>query len=210
MIPQHLHAWWGGPDMPPHLADHLQRWRDLHPGWEFTLWTPETTPFLGAHQDLFDHPETWSPKSNPWQWRSDLARYRILHDLGGVYVDCDLEPLQPIDDLVDGAEAVIAREDAKFINNAFMGSAPGSRFLADVLRGLRSSVVSQPRSRVNRQIGAHYLTRVARRHPELRVLGPDLIYPEHWSDLGALGSPPPATAYTRHHWANKQAQREAR
>lgn len=195
--------------MPPHLAAHLQRWRDLHPGWGFTLWTPETTPFLGEHQDLFDHPETYSPKSNPWQWRSDLARYRILHDLGGVYVDCDLEPLHPIDPLIEGAESVIAREDDRFINNAFIGSAPGSRFLTEVLRGLRSSVISQPRSRVNRQIGAHYLTRIARRHPELRVLGPDLIYPEHWSDLEALDSPPPVTAYTRHHWMNKQAQQGA-
>lgn len=206
MIPKILHAWWGGPPMPAHLAAHLDSWREMHPEWEVRVWTPETTPDLGEHQDLFDRPETYSPVSNPWQWRSDLARYRILHDQGGVYVDCDLEPLRPIDPLVEGAESVIAREDARFINNAFMGSSPGSRFLADVLRGLRRSVHSQPRARVNRQIGAHYLTRIARRHPELRVLGQELIYPEHWSDLGALEGPPPESAYTRHHWANKQAQ----
>ena len=207
MIPAHLHAWWGGPDIPPHLAALLQRWRDLHPTWGFTLWTPETTPFLGEHQDLFDHPQTWSPKSNPWQWRANLARYRILHDLGGVWVDCDLEPLRPIDDLL-GHEAFIAREDTRFINNAFMGSAPGSAWLADVLAGLRSSVLSQPRARSNRQTGAHYLTRVARRHPELHVLPAELVYPFHWSELDARNRPAAEGAYTRHHWWNKTKQAE--
>jgi len=208
VIPRIFHAWWGGPEMPPHLAAYLDRWQDMHPGWEVRLWTPETTPRL-RNQDLYDHPEKYSPQSNPWQWRSDLARYEILYDIGGVYIDCDLEPLRPVDELVEGVESVIARECPRFINNAFMGSAPGSRFLADVLRGLRRSVRANPRCRVNKQIGAHYLTRVARRHPELRVLGPELIYPEHWSDLSGLDAPPPETAYTRHHWANKQAQQTA-
>jgi len=208
VIPRIFHAWWGGPEMPPHLAAYLDRWRELHPGWEVRLWTPETTPRL-RNQDLYDNPKTYSPKSNPWQWRSDLARYEILYDIGGVYIDCDLEPLRPVDELVEGVESVIARECNRFINNAFMGSAPKGRFLADVLRGLRRSVRANPRCRVNRQIGAHYLTRVARRHSELRVLGPELIYPEHWSDLSGLDAPPPETAYTRHHWANKQAQQTA-
>lgn len=202
MIPRILHAWWGGPPMPAHLAAHLGTWRELHPGWEVRLWTPETTPRL-RNQDLFDHPEKYSPASNPWQWRSDLARYEILYDQGGVYVDCDLEPLRAIDPLVEDAESVIAREDKRFINNAFMGSSPGSRFLADVLRGLRASVRAQPRCRVNRQIGAHYLTRIARRHPELRVLGPELIYPYHWSELHRDDETFPE-AYTVHRWQNKR------
>lgn len=207
MIPRVLHAWWGGPPMPSHLAAHLDTWQEMHPDWEVRVWTPESTPHL-RNQDLFDHPEKFSPASNPWQWRSDLSRYEILYDIGGVYVDCDLEPLKRIDPLVEGVESVIAREDSRFINNAFMGSAPGSRFLASILGGLRASVESQPQSRVNRQIGAHYLTRVARRHPELRVLPARLIYPEHWSDLDALNQEPPEDAYTRHHWWNKQSQQK--
>lgn len=191
--------------MPPHLAEHLDRWRELHPGWEVRLWTPETTPRL-RNQDLYDNPKTYSPKSNPWQWRSDLARYEILYDIGGVYIDCDLEPLRPVDELVEGAESVIARECNRFINNAFMGAIPGSAWLADVLAGLRASVLSQPRARSNRQTGAHYLTKVARRHPELRVLPAELVYPFHWSELDQRTRPPAEGAYTRHHWHNKTTQ----
>lgn len=207
MIPKILHAWWGGPEMPPHLVAYLDEWRRLHPGWQFRLWTPETTPHLGELQDLYDAPERVSPKSNPWQWKSDLARYRILHTYGGVYVDADLEPLRPVDDLLT-SEAFIAEEGRGFINNAFMGSTPGSSWMADVLAGLRASVLAQPRARSNRQIGAHFLTKVARRHPELTVLPTELVYPFHWSELDQRDRPAADDAYTRHHWHNKTKQVE--
>jgi len=187
----------------------LRRWQELHPDWEFHLWTPDNLPKL-RNQDLFDHPERFSPKSNPWQWRSDLARYELLYDMGGVYVDCDLEPLKPIDPLVDGCTDVIAREDATWVNNAFMGSAPATAFLGDVLRGLRASALSRRNERVNRTIGAWYLTRVVRRHPEVRVLPSALIYPLHWSRLDEREQARQDTvAYTVHHWWN-QTQLQAR
>ena len=99
MIPRILHAWWGGPELPAEGRSHLAAWQEMHPEWELKLWTPETTPRL-RHQDLYDNPAKYSPKSNIWQWRSDLARYEILLDEGGVYIDCDLRPLRPIDELI--------------------------------------------------------------------------------------------------------------
>ena len=187
--------------MPAHLAAYLAAWRGLHPDWEFRLWTPETLPRL-RNQDLFDAPEVYSPASNPWQWRSDLARYEILHDIGGLYIDCDLEPLKPVDPLVEGCEAVAAREDGYYINNAFLGSAPGGRYITAILRNLRASVKAQPRLRVNKQIGAHFITRVARACPHVRILESGLIYPLHWSELDQRDRPAP-DAYTRHHWYNR-------
>src|SRR5690625_589225 len=153
--------------MPAHLVRYLRKWKKLHPAWQFTLWTPDNIPVL-RNQDMYDHPEKWSPKSNPWQWRSDLARYEILHDRGGVYVDCDLEPLRPIDDLL-GAD-FIGREDDRYINNAFMGASPGSPWMADILDGLRDRAKRKVDCRVNKSIGAWYLTELMPRHPEVRIL----------------------------------------
>lgn len=202
MIPRRLHAFWGGPPMPGHLAGYLRKWRRMHPRWKFTLWTPENLPRL-RNQDMFDDPEGWSPKSNPWQWRSDLARYEILHDRGGVYVDCDLEPLRPIDDLVDSD--FIGREDRTYVNNAFMGCAPKSSWMADILDGLRSRAERKIDCRVNKSIGAWYLTELMPQHPEVRVLPPEAAYPYHWSELDQWGRDH-GDAYVVHHWANKRAQ----
>ena len=199
VVPRKLHAFWGGPKMPAHLVRYLRKWKKLHPAWEFTLWTPDNIPVL-RNQDMYDHPEKWSPMSNPWQWRSDLTRYEILHDQGGVYVDCDLEPLRPIDDLLDAE--FIAREDGRFVNNALMGVAPGSEWSADILDGLRESAWN-PRDRTNKQIGAYYLTRLVRRHLEVRILPSELVYPYHWSELDRRGGDY-GDAYTVHHWQNKR------
>src|SRR5699024_5380719 len=130
----------------------------------------------------------------------------ILHDIGGVYIDCDLEPLKPVDPLTEGVESVIARDDRRHINNAFMGSAPGSRFLRSALKGLRASVESQPKSRVNRPTGALDLASLARPHSSPTIPPSMPIYPEHWSNRDALNQEPPKDAYTRHHWWNKQTE----
>ena len=205
LIPRRIHAFWGGPPMPDHLADYLRKWRRMHPGWRFMLWTPNDLPPL-RNQDMFDHPETWSPKSNPWQWRSDLARYEILHDIGGVYVDCDLEPLRKIDDLL-GAD-FIAREDGKYVNNAFMGCQQGSPWMADILDGLRERATRKIDCRVNKSIGAWYLTERIAHHPEVRILPPESAYPYHWSELDRHDDDH-GDAYTVHHWHNKRTMEGA-
>jgi len=211
VIPRVFHAFWGGPPMPAHLAAYLRRWQELHPYWEFRLWTPDNLPRL-RNQDLFDAPEIYSPKSNPWQWRSDLARYELLYDMGGVYIDCDLEPLKPVDPLLAGCTAVIAREDRRMINNAFMGCVPRDPFITDVLERLRPALnAAGPGKRVNQQIGAHYLTRAARRHPHLRILDRRVIYPVHWTDVKyGRAVQVPDGAYTVHRWHNQATLREAR
>ncbi len=202
MIPKILHAFWGGPPMPMHLRDYLRMWEDLHPDWELKVWSPDTLPEL-RNQDLFDQPEKYSPASNPWQWKSDLARYELLCDQGGLYIDCDLEPLKSVEPLVQGCNAVVAREDRTYINNAFLGTVPRGRYISAILAGLRRSVLAQPRARVNRQIGAHYITRIARRVPDVRILDAGLIYPLHWSELDQRDTKPVGEAYTKHHWQNR-------
>lgn len=203
-IPKTFHAFWGGPELPDELAGYLAKWRELHPEWKFNLWTPENIPEL-RNQDLYDHPEVYSPKSNPWQYRSNLVRYELLHDVGGVYIDCDLEPLRPMDELVE-CGAFIAKEDRNYVNNAFMGSVPGSEWLVDILGGLRRRIIRKRDKRSNRQTGAHYLTEVLKRHPEVEVLPSELVYPFHWSELHNRDRVPVAGAYTRHMWWNKTTE----
>lgn len=201
MIPQRLHLFWGGPPLPDELREYVEEWQRLHPDWEFNLWSPETLPTL-RNQDMFDDPDGWSPVSNPWQWRSDLARYELMYDYGGVWVDCDLWPLHPIDDLLY-YENFVCREDDNWIANGILGCEPGSALMADMLDGIRESAAAQPKSRVNVQIGPQYLTRVMERHPEVTVLPSWTFLPVHWSDLDQFGKVDLSGSYTVHLWWNK-------
>jgi mannosyltransferase OCH1-like enzyme len=69
-----------------------------------------------------------------WIMKVDLAKYIILHQFGGIYVDMDTKPLQPFDDIVEIANGkllfyykkfskiVHILTTNKYINNNFMYS----------------------------------------------------------------------------------------
>lgn len=200
-IPRIIHQFWGGDPMPEHYVHYRDRWRELHPDWQVKLWAPGTVPAL-RHQDLYDRPWVWSPRSDPWMWRSDVFRYEILHTEGGLWVDMDLEPLHPVDELLHGADVVAGREDGTYVANGFLASAPGSAFLTDVLDGLEQRARQRVNMRVNRSIGPHYLTSLIGHHPEVRVLPPEVLYPYHWSQPHREHDDHEG-AYTVHHWSTR-------
>lgn len=207
MIPRTLHTFWDGPPLPPEYREFRQRWADLHPGWKIEVWDDQRYRdeiMTALVADYYSDPEYWSPLSNPWQWRTDIARYEILDQLGGVWIDADLEPLKPIDPILDQAlgGAFAAREDRRNVNNAFLGSEPAHPFIRDVLAGLSHRIKSNRHLRVNRSIGAGYITEVAKRHKELSILPAHLVYPFSVRELGKRGRSFPQ-AYTKHHWHNQ-------
>ena len=71
-----------------------------------------------TNQQLYDDAEVYVSERYAGQLRSDLARYDILWRYGGVYVDCDLEALRPIDDLLDVPGFAGWETDGVWVNNA--------------------------------------------------------------------------------------------
>ena len=193
--------------MPAAHVRWLARWQELHPGWDFRLWTADTLPGLGPLQTFFDDPEVWSPRSNRWQHRANLARYALLWREGGVWIDTDLEPLAPIDALVEQVEAfaVWERQD-QWIGNAFMGAEPGHDAIARLLADLPASITSQPDRRSNRQSGAQFLTPRWRNRVDVTVFDQDVCYPYGWNNLPAARDV--VGAWVVHHWANARRRAE--
>lgn len=207
MIPRVLHTFWDGPPLPDDFRRFRERWQALHPGWSMTVWDDarfQREAMSARTARYYRDPKRWSPKSSVWQWRADIARYEILERLGGVWVDADLEPLRPIDPIIDQATggAFAAREDHRHVNNALLGCEPGHPFMADVMRGLGDRIVRNRHLRVNRSIGAGYLTMLADRHDELLVLPAHLVYPFSYNELHRRDETFPE-AFTKHHWHNR-------
>jgi inositol phosphorylceramide mannosyltransferase catalytic subunit len=57
----------------------------------------------------------------------DALRPFLLHAYGGLYLDMDVECLEPVDPTLQGFQLVLQMEDegSKSLNNAVMASAPG-------------------------------------------------------------------------------------
>ncbi len=89
--------WLGGQyperhELPEKYRAYQQSWLAMHPDWDYYVWTEadlDTFPFI--NRELFDAAKNYGQKSDIW-------RYEILKQYGGVYLDVDYECLKPIDD----------------------------------------------------------------------------------------------------------------
>lgn len=127
VIPRVLHQIWLGSATPP--ASAMQTWRDLHPDWNYTLWTDQNRPSLKL-QALYDAFEGF-PHA-----QADILRYEILDRYGGVYVDADSFCVQPLND--GFLQTPWACRNAKGVANGFLGFPSKHPLIAAVIKSLEA------------------------------------------------------------------------
>ena len=183
--------------MPLHIQRMTRTWRELHPTWEYRLWTE--VPNL-VNQDLWDRAEEISPKA-PEQFRSDVARYEILFHHGGIWADADFVCQQSFGPLLSSAFA--GQETRQWLNNALIGVPPESDVMLDLISHLPANVERFGPEKGNTvKSGPQFFTPIARRH-HITEYPARYFYPYHWSELdrGAEEFP---NAYATHHWQNQR------
>ena len=107
-IPRVAHfIWLGDQPFPRESLSNLLSWRRLHPHWTFKFWTdqkerPAPFDWMQEHWicDL-ELPHLGKLQSNNFAEQSDLLRYEILFQEGGIYVDHDVECFRSFDPLVN-------------------------------------------------------------------------------------------------------------
>lgn len=102
-IPRTLHQVFGlwdapGP-LPANFSAWADKWRALHPGWSYVLWSGREVERLLAEERpevrrVFDG----FPRGAQ---RADLARYLILRRHGGIYADLDVECLRSLEPVLE-------------------------------------------------------------------------------------------------------------
>lgn len=187
--------------MPDHLAEYRSTWMHHHPDWEHRLWSETDLTWL-QNQELFDRAEDHT--EHVGQWRSDVARYEILRLFGGVYVDCDMECLAAIDELLD-CGLFVGRENDQFLGNTVIGSVPSHPLLVELVDNLPARVAATAGRgwRPNRITGPHYLTWRARGRDDVTVLPEETFFPYAWNELDR-GNEEFPSSYAVHHWDNQR------
>jgi mannosyltransferase OCH1-like enzyme len=147
-IPRIIHQTWRTDTVPEAFAGYVESWRANHPSWEYRLWNDkDNRKLVEAHYDWFL--EQYDSYPLPIQ-RADAARYMILHQYGGLYVDLDFRSLRPLDPLLGGRSCVFGLEPEahcrqfglpKIICNALIAAKPRHSFLAAVIHRLREFAV---------------------------------------------------------------------
>ena len=97
-VPRVLHVSWATQALPAFARTYLETWRAHHPTWRVARWTDATmrdfvrNRFPGRIEAYDSFPSAVN--------RADVFRYMVLFEIGGVYVDLDVETLRSIEPLL--------------------------------------------------------------------------------------------------------------
>lgn len=91
VLPKKIHQIWLGSPIPEKYKVWGESWKRFHPDWEYRLWTDDDVYGLNLpNLELYNSLSNYGAKS-------DILRYHILNQFGGIYVDTDFECLKSFD-----------------------------------------------------------------------------------------------------------------
>jgi inositol phosphorylceramide mannosyltransferase catalytic subunit len=196
-IPRQFHRVWLGGTMPDEFVRFGETWLELNPGWTMQQWGDDNLPAL-RNQALFDHLESYSAKS-------DVLRFELLWQFGGVYVDTDFECLRSIEPLLENVRVFASHETDWSVNGALMGAVPEHPFVDMLLATLPESVTEYGVADPVLSSGPGFITRQleswnADGGEPVTVFPAAYFYPYLWHERHRRFEKFP-DAYAIHHWA---------
>lgn len=145
MIFRHIHQLWLGPKpLPAREREWVAQMARMNPTWKHTLHGNELLtryakdPYVQhLHREAAVNPKKWA-------FVADRLRVLLLRDEGGVYLDADCEPVQPLDSVFRHIPATVnfvaalrsphrksvtLHGGVPLVDNTFLASAKGGRII---------------------------------------------------------------------------------
>lgn len=181
LVPKIIHQIWiGNEPFPEKYKFIVDKWRTMHPWWDYKLWDDTAIAALEL-----ENKEFYTAGANPGE-KSDIARYEILKRFGGVYVDTDFECIKSFDDLISKVDFCMAVEPVTTspacLGNACIIAAPHHPILCALVDEIKNHRMH--RNTVQRT-GPWYATTVFTQYVEritpYTVILPSIyFYPRPW------------------------------
>lgn len=128
MIPKIIHyCWFGGNPLPPLAVKCIASWKKYLPEYEIVAWNEQNFPlddFIFAKQAL---------ENRKFAFISDVCRLYALDQMGGIYMDTDVEVLKPLDDFLH-LTAFSGFENDDFVPTGIMASEKGGQWVKELLQ----------------------------------------------------------------------------
>ena len=178
MIPKVIHyCWFGRGEMPKLMKKCVKSWDKFCPGWKVVLW----------NEDTFDVNSTiWTKQAyeaKKYAFVTDYVRLKALYEQGGVYMDADVELVQPIDCFLEH-EAFSGFESADAAPTGIIAAEAGQQ----VIKGWLDYYTDRPYlvdGRPNMDPNVSFMTRDLRQRgmkmdDSLQNIDGMVIYPQTW------------------------------
>lgn len=138
-IPKIIHQIWLGSPLPEKFK-HLQAsWKQHHPTWTYILWTDADIKKMNMrNRAQYEQAQNYAEKS-------DILRYELLQEWGGVYVDIDFECFRPLDILVENFEffSGVPAWVTVSLNNGLIGTIPNHPIINACVEDLAGNYAAQ-------------------------------------------------------------------
>lgn len=221
MTVKEIHRFWAGDPMPEEYRLYGRQWEELNPDWYVTDWEEDDV------ESLVEDPEIQKVISNLYSrdapfrgielfvQLADVMGYVLVERFGGVYVNCDIQPLRPIEELPLPDRAWASKEndvDDRIVNAAIGAPEPHDQFWHYLLHDLPYRYFNNPTAEMVETTGPALLTDQAHLYPNLLHVFPTKTFnPIHWSQIqeggDATGFSYPEESIAVHHWGHKKDRR---
>ena len=191
-IPKTIHQIWCGDKPKP--ENWMRTWKEKNPGWKYILWDEEMIRNLPLKNvDLFNYYK----EKNRFHGMADVARIEIVLNEGGVYIDADIECLEPIDELMDCNFFAVETNTKGRITNSVIGAEKGHAILKEYVE--KMGVADQVEPCWN-TIGAPMFTQAINKLKTDKdiILPPYTFFPE--DRLGTIKYKGKDKVFARHYW----------
>jgi mannosyltransferase OCH1-like enzyme len=217
-----IHRLWLGPDpMPERYVQFGHDWQMMNPDWHVKEWTWENLPAM-RNQKILDDIAVRPRSSIPMEFNravavqsSDVIYYELVARFGGIALNVDIEPLQPLDKLmgVVGDNAWATYEDSEYLVNCAYGGPQGHPFWTSLVDELPRNYYARYEEYMQHQTGPHLLTKMWKQRGDILALPKETFnYVYHW-DIPAGGNADAwkqeaieAGAIGLHHWSHREDQ----
>lgn len=147
-IPKIIHyCWFGGNPLPELAIKCIDSWKKYCPNYEIKEWNESNFDV-----DCCEYIKE-AYVSKKWAFVSDYARYKILYEYGGVYLDTDVELLKSLDDVVEKGNYMGCENytDDNMLVNPGLGCAslPKNEFYAEIVDSYEKSNFKNPDGSLN-------------------------------------------------------------
>ena len=157
-IPKILHyCWFGGKPKPPLAEKCIRSWRKFCPDFEIQEWNE-------SNFDLEQVPAyvRQAYEAGRWAFVSDYVRLRALTEVGGVYLDTDVEIVRPLDPFLKH-EAFAGFEHLERVQTGVLACRKGFPLFQEFLAYYDTAVFRRPDGSMDTTTNVEILTGICRK-----------------------------------------------
>lgn len=183
-IPRIIHYCWFGQKPLPFLAKKcIKSWKKFCPDYQIVEWNEKN---FNVDSTLYT---AQAYRAKKYAFVSDYARFYVLEQFGGIYLDTDVELICSLADILQKGGYIGCEQDGEegIILNPGLGMASKAHniFLQELLNGYQNRKFINPDDSLNLVPIGKYTTEVFKKYglqdiPGLQKIGDFIVYPREY------------------------------